>query len=84
MLGPTTFFLVVFLVIQSFQAFTQIAIMTGGGPLGTTTTIVYYMYQQGFQFFHMGYASAVTWALFVLVLVFTVAQVRIYARRAEV
>ena len=84
MLGPTTFFLVVFLVIQSFQAFTQIAIMTGGGPLGTTTTIVYYMYQQGFQFFHMGYASAITWALFVLVLVFTVAQVRIYARRAEV
>jgi multiple sugar transport system permease protein len=84
MLGPTTFFLVVFLVIQSFQAFTQIAIMTGGGPLGTTTTIVYYMYQQGFQFFHMGYASAVTWALFVMVLVFTVAQVRIYARRGEI
>lgn len=84
MLGPTTFFLVVFLVIQSFQAFTQIAIMTGGGPLGTTTTIVYYMYQQGFQFFQMGYASAITWALFAMVLVFTVAQVRIYARRGEV
>lgn len=84
MLGPTTFFLVVVMVIQSFQAFTQIAIMTGGGPLGSTTTIVYYMYQQAFQFFHMGYASAVTWALFVLVLIFTVAQVRIYARRAEV
>lgn len=84
MLGPTTFFLVVFLVIQSFQAFTQIAIMTGGGPLGTTTTIVYYMYEQGFQFFHMGYASAITWALFVMILVFTVAQIRIYARRGEV
>jgi multiple sugar transport system permease protein len=84
MLAPTTFFLVVVLVIQSFQAFTQIAIMTGGGPLGSTTTIVYYMYQQGFQFFRMGYASAVTWALFVLVFIFTVAQVRIYARGAEV
>jgi multiple sugar transport system permease protein len=58
--------------------------MTGGGPLGTTTTIVYYMYQQGFQFFRMGYASAITWALFVMVLIFTVAQVRIYARRGEV
>jgi multiple sugar transport system permease protein len=84
MLAPTTFFLVVFLVIQSFQAFTQIAIMTGGGPLGATTTIVYYMYQQGFQFFRMGYASAITWALFLLVLIFTIAQVRIYARQAEV
>jgi multiple sugar transport system permease protein len=84
MLAPTTFFLVVVMVIQSFQAFTQIAIMTGGGPLGSTTTIVYYMYQQGFQFFRMGYASAVTWALFVIVFIFTLAQVRIYARNAEV
>jgi multiple sugar transport system permease protein len=84
MLAPTTFFLVVVMVIQSFQAFTQIAIMTAGGPIGSTTTIVYYMYQEAFQFFRMGYASAVTWALFVLVFVFTVAQVRVYARRAEV
>jgi len=84
MLAPTTFFLVVVMVIQSFQAFTQIAIMTAGGPIGSTTTIVYYMYQQAFQFFRMGYASAVTWALFVMVFVFTVAQVRVYARRAEV
>lgn len=84
MLAPTTFFLVVVMVINSFQAFTQIAIMTGGGPLGSTTTIVYYMYQQGFAFFRMGYASAVTWALFVIVFIFTVAQVRTYARRAEV
>jgi multiple sugar transport system permease protein len=84
MLAPTTFFLVVVMVIQSFQAFTQIAIMTGGGPIGSTTTIVFYMYQQAFQFFRMGYASAVTWALFILVFIFTVAQVRIYARRSEV
>jgi multiple sugar transport system permease protein len=84
MLAPTTFFLVVVMVIQSFQAFTQIAIMTAGGPIGSTTTIVYYMYQEAFQFFRMGYASAVTWALFVMVFVFTVAQVRVYARRAEV
>lgn len=84
MLAPSTFFLVVVMVIQSFQAFTQIAIMTGGGPIGSTTTIVYYMYQQAFQFFRMGYASAVTWALFILVFVFTVAQVRFYARRGEV
>lgn len=84
MLAPSTFFLVVVMVIQSFQAFTQIAIMTAGGPIGSTTTIVYYMYQEAFQFFRMGYASAVTWALFILVFIFTVAQVRVYARRAEV
>jgi multiple sugar transport system permease protein len=84
MLAPTTFFLVVVMVIQSFQAFTQIAIMTAGGPIGSTTTIVYYMYQEAFQFFRMGYASAVTWALFIMVFVFTVTQVRVYARRAEV
>jgi multiple sugar transport system permease protein len=84
MLAPTTLFLIVVSVIGSFQAFTQIAIMTGGGPLGSTTTIVYYMYQQGFQFFRMGYAAAVTWALFILVFAFTLAQMRFYGKQAEV
>jgi multiple sugar transport system permease protein len=84
MLAPTTLFLIVVSVIGSFQAFTQIAIMTGGGPLGSTTTIVYYMYQQGFQFFRMGYAAAVTWALFILVFAFTLAQLRFYGKQAEV
>ena len=74
MLSPVTFFVVVISTIGSFQVFDQVLVMTNGGPGLATTTLVLYIYQQGFQSFHMGYASAVAWVLFGIVFVFTLIQ----------
>jgi multiple sugar transport system permease protein len=74
MLKPTTFFLTVTSIISSFQIFTPIYIMTGGGPGYSTTTIVNYLYQKGFQEFEMGYASAISYVLFVILIILTVIQ----------
>lgn len=74
LLKPTTFFLLVTSVIDSFQIFTPIYIMTGGGPGYATTTIVNYLYQKGFQEFEMGYASAISYILFLILLVLTFIQ----------
>jgi multiple sugar transport system permease protein len=80
MLSPTLFFVVVIAVIQSFQVFDQAFVMTEGGPGKATTTIVYYLYQHGFKWFHMGYASAIAWVLFVVLFGLTLAQVSLQAR----
>ena len=58
-------------VIVSFQVFTQAFIMTEGGPNYATLFYVLYLYQQAFQWFNMGYASALAWVLFVIILFFT-------------
>ncbi len=76
LLAPTTFFLFVMGVIGTFQVFTQIFIMTSGGPLRRTTTIGYYLYERAFLRFDMGYASAMAYALFAMILVFTLVQMR--------
>jgi len=82
MLAPSTLFLMVMGIIGSFQVFTQIYIMTSGGPVNRTSTMVYYIYESAFKFYEMGYASTLAYALFVLLLVFTVLQLRLY-RRAD-
>ncbi|WP_209120995.1 carbohydrate ABC transporter permease [Alkalihalobacillus sp. BA299] len=58
MLSPTLFFLVVINMIGSFQVFDTIAIMTNGGPIDSTNMFVYFIYENGFRFFKIGYASA--------------------------
>jgi multiple sugar transport system permease protein len=83
LLAPSTFFVTVYLVISSFQVFDQIFVMTNGGPLRATTTVVYYIWQAGFQQFTMGYASAMAYGLFAVIFVFTVIQVVIYNRRTD-
>jgi multiple sugar transport system permease protein len=86
MLAPTTLFLVIISFIGSFQVFTQIFIMTQGGPPGpggATTTIMYYIYRAAFLFFQMGYAAALAYALFAMLLVFSIWQFRYYMRQAE-
>ncbi|GIF52370.1 sugar ABC transporter permease [Asanoa ferruginea] len=83
MLRPSTLFLMVMGIIGSFQVFTQIYIMTSGGPLNRTTTMVYYIYEAAFKFYEMGYASTLAYALFLMLLVFTALQLRLY-RRADV
>ncbi len=60
MLRPTTFFLLVTGIVNSFSVFEQVNIMTGGGPLKRTTTIVHQIYRRGFLEFKMGYASAMS------------------------
>lgn len=74
LITPTTFFVLVVSVIGSFQVFDQAYIMTQGGPGYTTTTLVYYIYNNAFQWFHMGYASAQAWILLILVLGMTLLQ----------
>jgi len=82
MLRPTTIFLLVLGIIGSLQVFTQIYIMTSGGPVNKTTTMVYYMYLWAFKYYDMGYASTLAFALFLMLLVFTAFQLRL-ARRGE-
>ena len=69
MLRPTTLFLLVIGIIGSLQVFTQIFVMTSGGPVNKTTTMVYYMYLWAFKYFDMGYASTLAFALFLMLLV---------------
>ena len=80
-LGPATYFILVMSTITSFQAFGQVAVMTKGGPLDRTTVIVYYIYQEAFKFFEMGYASATAYILFGVILLLTIFQTRYLGQR---
>ena len=81
LLGPATLFLVVWSTINALQLFDEIYVSTRGGPLGSTTVIVYYLYQQAFQFFNGGYGAAIAYVLFVGVLIVTLLQLWIGRRR---
>ncbi len=71
-LAPTTFFIVVMSFIGGLQGgFEQARVMTNGGPAGTTTTLVYYIYTKAFEEFQIGYASAVSWVLFTIIFAVT-------------
>ncbi|GAA1817553.1 sugar ABC transporter permease [Agromyces neolithicus] len=76
LLTPSLFFATVMTVISSLQVFAQPFILTGGGPGSSTTTLVFYLYQKGFQAYEMGYASAIAWSLFVLIMFITIIQFR--------
>ena len=76
MLTPTIFFNLLMNIIGSFQVFTQSYIMTGGGPNNATLTMVLFLYRKGFEHFKFGYASAIAWALFGVILVFSILVVR--------
>ena len=80
LISPTTFFVTVTSIINSFQVFAQVQIMTYGGPAGATQVIMERIYKYAFQFFKMGYASALSWVLFVIVLVITLIQWRLQKR----
>ncbi len=80
LLSPTTFFVLVISIIGSFQVFELVLVMTKAGPANATNTLVYYIYQNGFQFYQMGYASAAAMVLFLIVLIFTLAQYKLQRR----
>jgi multiple sugar transport system permease protein len=71
LMTPTIFFTVVMDLIGSFQIFTQAFIATAGGPNNATLTMVLYLYRKGFIQFQFGYAAAISWVLFVIILVMT-------------
>ncbi|GAA5037791.1 multiple sugar transport system permease protein [Thermocatellispora tengchongensis] len=76
----TTFLVLVLTSITTLQSFEQVFVMTNGEPHGASEVTVLYLYRHGFQFFQMGYASAVAWVLFVLVLALTLVQFRLQRR----
>ncbi|KPK40553.1 MAG: hypothetical protein AMJ78_07075 [Omnitrophica WOR_2 bacterium SM23_29] len=71
MISPVIYFNVVMGIIASFQVFAQAYIMTGGGPQRSTTFYTLYLYQTAFEDFRMGYASAMAWILFIIILILT-------------
>ena len=81
-LRPATLFLVVWSTISALQLFDEIYVTTRGGPLGATTVVVFYLYQQAFQFFNGGYAAAIAYVLFLAILVITIIQLKVGSRRA--
>ena len=84
LLKSTIVFVVVLSVILSFQVFALVYVMTGGGPAGSTSVLVFYLYQQAFTYFRLGYASAVGFVLFVIIFVLTVLQFKAFGKAVEV
>ena len=80
LVSPTTFFVVVVMMIFSFQIFDLTTVLTGGGPRNATNTLVMYIYQSGFQNFRMGYGSAIAFVLFLIVFSLTVVQKQLSSR----
>jgi multiple sugar transport system permease protein len=77
LLVPTTMFVLVTNTIFTFQVFGPIYVMTGGGPVKSTSVVVYHLYQRAFEFQEMGYASAVAWFIFALLMALTFFQIRL-------
>ena len=84
LLRPVLLFVVVTHVIGSFQIFGQVFVLTGGGPGDATRTVVQHLYETAFQnFFQFGAASAMAWALFAIIMVFSVLQFRVLRGHTE-
>jgi len=83
LLSPATLFLIVWSTINALQVFDEIYVTTRGGPLQSTTVLVYYIYDQAFQFFHGGYAAAIAEVLFAITLVFSLLQLWLGNRRVH-
>lgn len=81
MMSPVLLFEVVITMINSFQVFTTAYVITGGGPANQTLFYLLYLYRNGFQYLRMGYASALAWVFFVIILGFTLLTFRVAGRR---
>lgn len=80
-MSPYVLFSVIIGLIGGFQYFVEVYVMTGGGPNQATNVYANYLYQNAFQYFKMGYASAMAWLLFIIIVVFTAIVFRSSARR---
>ncbi len=83
LIKDTSVFVLVMCAIASFQAFDQIKVMTGGGPANATTTSVLYIYREAFETFEMGYSSALAFVLFLIIMVLTLAQMKLLKSRDD-
>lgn len=83
LLTPTLFFVLVMSTINSFQVFGEVYAMTFGGPGNATLVYVYYLWQNAFTWFKMGYGAAMAYILFVIIFVFTLLQVGLLGRRVQ-
>ncbi len=81
-LKPTLFFVIIMTTIGALQFFGESYIMTKGGPLNKTISMVMYMYNQGFKYFKFGYGTAIAYVLFLCILMFTMVQI-FYSRKLE-
>jgi multiple sugar transport system permease protein len=80
LITPSMFFYFIITMIDAFQTFESIYIMTRGGPVNSTTTIVYYIYRNGFRNFKMGYASSQAIVLFFIIMILTLVYWRLQER----
>ena len=71
LLTPAIFFTGVLSLIASFQVFDQVFVLSRPRPTDATITVVYFIYENGFKFFKMGYATAASWILFIIVAILT-------------
>lgn len=83
LLKPTTILLVIMSFIDSFQIFDQVYVMTNGGPMGSSNVLGLYMYREGFKIGHIGYASAVSWVIFLFVFIATLIQFKVTDKGEE-
>ncbi len=83
LLSPTTYLILVLQMINSFQVFSSVYIMTGGGPSRKTEVIVFYIYNRAFESLEMGYASAIALFLFLFLLVLTIFQRKVVGSRVH-
>jgi multiple sugar transport system permease protein/sn-glycerol 3-phosphate transport system permease protein len=82
-LSPVVFFLMLTTILAGFQSFDIIKVMTNGGPIISTTTLIYYLYQEGFVGFNAGRAGVAAIVLFVVMLTFTMVQMRYNERQVH-
>jgi multiple sugar transport system permease protein/raffinose/stachyose/melibiose transport system permease protein len=75
---PTLLFTTLILTIQSFQVFDLVYVMTGGGPIFVTDTLVNQLYREGFVNFRTGYASAISWVLFAIIMIISALQLKFF------
>ena len=80
LISPTTFFLAIMGIIGSFKVFDQISVLTQGGPGSSSSVMAYYVYRTAFEYFDMGYANTLAWALFVLVFAVTLVQWKLQSK----
>jgi multiple sugar transport system permease protein len=78
LLRPVTVFVLVTTVVGSFQIFDTVAVATNGGPVNATKVLVFYIYDNAFKFFKMGYATALSMVLFAMLIVFSLLQLRLF------
>lgn len=82
MLAPTTIFISIITMIGNFQLFAEPYVMTQGGPLNKTLSVVQYMYQEGFRWWNMGYSASIAFVLFVIIFAGTLLQLKIQKQTA--